>query len=401
MLALWLDRSQNCLLDIHVLLGVHLSLTSPLLTALIFHSRRWETIRLQLSDNSSSHEVSQKMDDPDIVLPHLRAAHFIKMYRVPRCFKKAPLLRHLDIRLLEGAYGIFKSLSGGFRNLQILSIEQGRATEVDVLDCLTIHPQLLSFIAGMTPHEIVRPTLVTMSVIPELVYLELRFSCRVLQNLQCPSLHSLHLTIDGSSQAGQLIDGLEDLPMFLSRSPCLKLLILYPANNLSWMWNPHLSGSVLEHLQLGFLDCSHDLSLHTISESAVYLPCLTTMSLSFRSAVWEDMHLRTVQGVLGYLPKKESSSRLNEFPSLEKINVRISLWGQNVRNEDAIVWIEKWRELKKSVLPGALSLTLALPREGQGGFDVFDLDAWYDRLKVEESLKGLRKVWIGLISRFH
>ncbi|KAH8799577.1 hypothetical protein DL96DRAFT_872071 [Flagelloscypha sp. PMI_526] len=407
MLTLWLNRSRDCVLDIHVLVSSSYAAKSAhLLEALILHSKRWQNIHMLLSD-SFFFDLFSILDTEQIELPHLRSARLFKLPRVPSCFKNAPLLRHLDIRLQCPAQETFKSLSGGYQNLRTLSVERGSATESEVLDCLASHTQLSSFTAGMAPYEQGRPIKNIVLNVLNLVYLELRLSCRVLRALHCPHLHTLHLTTDGSTNSRQLMDGLEDLPAFISRSPSLKSLVLFPVDDLLWMSDPHLSGCSLERLHFTFLEHPDTLRLYKLGMSHVCLPYLTTISLSFRSAGCEESHLRTVEEFLPYLSRPGGRPRLNTFPALTTLNVRINLWSRSVKIEKAIVWMKKWRDLEKSVSPGSLVLTLLLPKDDQSGAEVVDITLWSERLKPEkvkhEGRLGPKKFgsgWTGLATRF-
>ncbi|KAH8826387.1 hypothetical protein DL96DRAFT_1607853, partial [Flagelloscypha sp. PMI_526] len=260
---------------------------------------------------------------------------------------------------------------------------------MDATSFLQSHPLITSLTleTGTAEREQRLPWPNTPTSLPNLASLELKQACYVLRVFHCPKLQTLCLSTQQITGNSTQIHGLEDeLPTFLARTPSLRTLRIQPTGHLDWLQEPLTSGSLIEHLDLGFSWPKRQASSR---RSHVHpFNCFSTVMFYFSQ----------VEEFLKLLPRRNSESTVRSaaFPALERVNLLIDLLYRPL----------PWRGEKMEwilVLPGAMNLKVTYPKEGRRkGDEVIDLEKWLrpEKPKVIGRKNRGQRMSLGSIFRY-
>ncbi|KAH8797184.1 hypothetical protein DL96DRAFT_1825336 [Flagelloscypha sp. PMI_526] len=414
-----LERSHPHLLDIVVSTGTYgLKQWAPRTTyvfdRLAYYSKRWASMSIHYTGGSYEDNRCLGALQGFRELPYLHTLRLENMPNLPECFVHASSLKTLDAQLCRG-FGASQFLSSStkvFRALETLSIFGYRSTTFDVVEFLRTHPLISSMqIEMVDANQDMFNFPNTITPAPNLASLELKQSCHILCALDCPSLHTLGLTIQGINEDSPSIRGQEDdLPAFLARTPSLRVLKLQPVRPLTWLTDPLLAGSYIDHLDLKFIGGTTALLLACLSPYTLSTPVLsnlTSISLSFRPPDWNHFHFPRVEEFLYLLPRRSASGdiRSSAFPALERVNLSIALWSRpgSLNNDKDMKWYGRWRKIEDMVHPGAMTLRVTAPQEDwRSGVEIYDLGTSADTKEhsiVPKLKKGGRWMKLGSIFR--
>ncbi|KAH8826391.1 hypothetical protein DL96DRAFT_1710971 [Flagelloscypha sp. PMI_526] len=392
-LEICLERSETCLLDLVVTtgdseLGDTPRITTYLFDRLAFYSQRWVSISVDFDGYRYSHPQCLESLQKPLKLLHLRTVRLYYVSYLPPCFKAALNVGTLDIRLSwsQAAAPFLPPLPAGFPALETLSVVGAGTAE---------HEHYLRWPKTLT--------------LPNLVSLELKQSCYILHVFECPKLHTLCLSnndISGDYPETAILD--RELAAFLARTPSLQTFRHHPVTSIAWLKDQITSSSLLEHLDLKLprRNVTLVLALMPVLHSPPVLSCLKSISLSFTLTNWFTFNFEIVEEFLRLLPNRDPTSThcTSIFPAIERIQLSIALLSRPESYiKEEMVWYHQWRNIEDTILPGAMSLKVAFPKDGvQNGVEVIDLEKWLGESQEQPNVakRRSRARWLSFGSIF-
>ncbi|KAH8799582.1 hypothetical protein DL96DRAFT_1637799 [Flagelloscypha sp. PMI_526] len=368
-LSMWLERSRDWPLTLSVCITTTYmsSYTTTLLEQvfefLVPHSRRWSVVNFQCPRPPDYWGVGLNRVEAlekDIDLPRVQRVVLKDFTYLPRCFRNCPALLsfHSDNSLVfpRENNGLLSSFMHHFRELTLVN---SQSQPQDIVQCLTLLPHLTYLrmhANGSDRGSFIGP--VTIIRLPNLLTLDIP-SCGILPFLECPNLRTLHLHCRNDSEGP-----VPELPEFLYRTSSLHCVQLDPQWNrraFHWMLHPTISTSRLLQLHIVFPNSS-TYALPNLDDHVVlpFLYCITvTFTPPHNGAKWP---LQFVDWIVKSLPcnyqdRSHGLHRTCPFPSLERVNVEVAIWGHQ---RDGVEDVKRqWVDLQKSAPKGTMDLALS------------------------------------------